>query len=98
MNDYYIRTCNLNFKKINSTVNFFKNNYLCKHLTTNVPYILYFKLFNVIQTKISLKKLVCILTAFGELRFVFYFFFNYERDGDTKRHYNGGPDLCAARP
>lgn len=40
------------------------------------------------------------ITAFGELRFVFYFFFNYEfeRDGDTKRHYNGGPDLCAARP
>lgn len=32
----------INKKKINSTVKFLKNNYLCKHLTTNVPYSLYF--------------------------------------------------------
>lgn len=37
------------------------------------------------------------ITAFGELPFVF-FFFNYDRDRDTKRHCSGGPDLCEERP
>lgn len=44
--------------------------------------------------KILFKKLVCILIVFGELCFVFFFFFNYEWDGDIKRYYNGGFDFC----
>lgn len=58
--------------------------------------LLYFKMFNLFKREL-LSKNWYVYNSFWWIAFC-NFFFNYDRDRDTKRHCSGGPDLCEERP